>query len=231
MTVKHPAKFPGTILDEIGDYVDQWTQLQGFTQPVRILDPFAGVGTIFRLAERFDWVDITGIELEPEWADAAPQSGRMICGDAFEHMVLLADLGYEPHFIITSPAYGNRMADHHVAKDNSRRHTYRHYLGRDLDARNAGAIQWGKDYRDFHTVAWSLAVDLLAPGGVFVLNIKDHIRKGEAQDVPSWHTSVLCELGLRMRGLVAVPVGGLRHGENHKARVGHEYLKIFTKDY
>ena len=45
--------------------------------------------------------------------------------------------------ICTSPTYGNRMADHHEARDGSPRDTYRHVLGRPLTPGNSGALHWG----------------------------------------------------------------------------------------
>ena len=47
--------------------------------------------------------------------------------------------------VVTSPTYGNRMADHHNAKDGRRRITYTHNLGRTLTPGNSGAMQWGED--------------------------------------------------------------------------------------
>jgi hypothetical protein len=57
--------------------------------------------------------------------------------------------------ICTSPTCGNRMADHHEARDISPRHTYRHVLGRPRTPGNSGALQWGdgiagEEYRALH---------------------------------------------------------------------------------
>ena len=65
--------------------------------------------------------------------------------------------GYDAEYfdaVVTSPCFGNRMADHHNAKDNSKRHTYRHYLGRELTKGSAAGMQWGEEYKHFHTEAW-----------------------------------------------------------------------------
>jgi hypothetical protein len=42
------------------------------------------------------------------------------------------------------------MADHFTAKDNSKRITYRHYLGRPLNKENTWMMQWGNAYKDKH---------------------------------------------------------------------------------
>ena len=39
---------------------------------------------------------------------------------------------------------------------------------------------------------------VLKPGGVFLLNIKDHIRGGELQHVAGWHVTQLCRLGFTL---------------------------------
>jgi tRNA G10 N-methylase Trm11 len=74
--------------------------------------------------------------------------------------------------IVTSPTYGNRLADHHRASDPLLRRSYTHDLGRPLHSENSGAMQWGDAYRAFHRRAWAEAVRVLKPGGRFVLNVK-----------------------------------------------------------
>jgi hypothetical protein len=83
------------------------------------------------------------VELEPEWASQHP---RTMVGDA--RALPLPDATFD--MVVTSPTYGNRMTDHHNAKDGSRRITYTHNLGRTLTPGNSGAMQWGEDYRQLH---------------------------------------------------------------------------------
>lgn len=188
-----------------------------------ILDPFGGTGGIFDLGK---WlgpgVQFEAVEIEPEWAG---QDDRITCGNALD---LQWDDG-EFDAICTSPCYGNRMADHHNARDDSRRITYRHYLGRPLHPDNSGQLQWGREYRDFHIAAWAEAVRVLRPGGVFVLNVKDHIRGGERQDVVAFHLGVLLGLGLVQQDWIEVPVRGMGFGANRKARVDHEVIMSMGK--
>lgn len=160
---RHPAKYSDPILEK----------LKLFVLPEhRVLDPFAGVGRVHELD-----ADTWGVEIEPEWAAAHPKT---IVGNAL--MLPFKDKSFDA--VVTSCTYGNRMADHHEAKDPckhclfgkvytnngvrdvvelckkcegtglSRRNTYRHALGRPLHEDNSGQMQWGDEYRDFHIAAW-----------------------------------------------------------------------------
>src|SRR3990167_7947475 len=153
---KHPAKFGDAVLDAAVQLLYRVHAPGAKTDggPMTILDPFAGVGKVHRLRD-YGFLTI-GVEIEPEWADQSPHT---VVGDAL-------DLPWpNAHFdaICTSPSYGNRMADHHDAKDGSPRHTYRHYLGRPLSPHNSGAMQWGREYRAFHRRAWAEAARVLKP--------------------------------------------------------------------
>lgn len=90
--------------------------LQAAVPPERypfVLDPFAGVGKIHTLENH-----TSGIELEPEWAAQAPiNKGITIVGDALERMREWATFYVGFDAVVTSPTYGNRMADHHDAKE------------------------------------------------------------------------------------------------------------------
>lgn len=177
----------------------------------RVLDPFAGVGGIHTLADHGH--DTTGIELEPEWAHQHP---RTVCADARTAADLFAAGSFDA--ICTSPAYGNRMADHHEARDGTYRRTYRHLLGRPLTDGNTGAMQWGDAYRDLHRDVWGAVVPLLRPGGRFVLNCRDHTRKGERQYVTAWHIDNLERLGLALVDTTEVGTPGFRFGANAATR-------------
>jgi tRNA G10 N-methylase Trm11 len=104
---KHPAVFPDEVIELAREAIDT-SMLGGY--PIKVLDPFAGVGGVHKLV-RFPYVQTTGVELMPRWAAQNP--GTMV-GDA---TVLPAN--WTGHFdaVFTSPCYGNRMADHHEAND------------------------------------------------------------------------------------------------------------------
>jgi len=213
----HPARFSDPILNTIADHVDG-AQV--------ILDPFAGTGRVHELRYRANVTETIGIEIEPEWADKHPDT-RL--GDALD----LGAAGIEAASvdqIVTSPTYGNRMADHHDAKDDSVRNTYKHTLGRDLNDNNSGQMQWGPEYRDFHRRAWAQAVAALKPGGRFTVNIKNHVRAGEVQRVVEWHIDTLMhEFGLHMLAMDIVGTRGLAAGANDNVRTSHEFVITFEK--
>jgi hypothetical protein len=96
----HPAKFSAPILEVLRDIIPEGA---------RVLDPMAGVGLIHSLEGR----KTVGIELEPWWACAHP---RTMVGNC-------KALPFPDHswpWVVTSPTYANRMADHHDAKERCR---------------------------------------------------------------------------------------------------------------
>lgn len=149
----HPAEYSFEVLEIIREIVPSG---------VRVLDHMAGTG--WRLATTLDDCEVVGIELEPEWADAHP------CVRQGNALHLPFEDG-EFMWVVNSPVYGNRMSDHHDAKERCkacsgtgvaqgktglipcekcigkgfrsyRRRTYKHTLGRDLHPDNAGQLHW-----------------------------------------------------------------------------------------
>lgn len=234
---RHPAKFSKSVLDELNAWLlkdhPAWSAVAK-----TLYDPFAGVGKVFELQRRN--LVVYGTEIEREWAEQHPEG--MVCIDAFEFMK--SGSGYQ-HFdlagrllsvppggfdyIVTSPTYGNRMADHHQAKDGSKRHTYKHYLGRDLSEMNSGQLQWGDEYRDFHRAAWKACYKVTRPGGKILVNVKDHIRKGARQLVVDFHINALTAAGYVVTDAVKVDTPGMKHGENGEVRVDGEWIVIAQK--
>lgn len=218
MAVRHPARYTPVILDKMEEII---ARAYGAHDLISILDPFAGVGTIHQLRDRHpEWVTV-GVELEPEWATQHPFT---IVGDAtklsfFDNLV---------DVIATSPCYGNRMADNY-AGDGTRRHTYRISLGRPLTDNSAAGMQWGAAYRNLHTAAWAEAERVLKPGGMFLLNISDHIRDGEMVPVSHWHVSALSRLGLNLVGWHPINTPRQREGANGDLRAPCEWVFHFTK--
>lgn len=205
--MKHPAKFTDRHLDEARKFLGAPGKM--------VLDPFAGVGTVHKLRPDFETY---GVELEPEWACASPYT---YIADA-----LVLPFGANTFdAIVTSPTFGNRMADHHEARDDSRRNTYRHVLGRELSISNSGGMQWGPQYRIFHIAAWQEAIRVLKPGGLFIVNLKDHIRRGHRQRVTDWHLEVLQGLGLTHTDTAMIPTRGLAMGENSAVRINYETVE------
>ena len=216
---KHPAPYTDALLPIMAGLLPKG--------PALILDPFCGTGKVARLQSWLPNAIFYGYEIEPEWAEQARAAGCIVTtGDCRQ-------MHYPNNYITaicTSPTYANRLADHHEARDNSPRHTYRHTLGRPLSPGNSGQLQWGDAYRAFHLEAWTECRRVLQPGGILVLNVKDHIRKGELQPVTNWHAVTLLMLGFTCTARVHVPCPGQRHGANGHLRVNYESVLQFRKD-
>lgn len=189
----------------------------------RVLDPFAGVGRIHELPGLVDWeMETVGVEIEPEWANLHE---RTLVGNALA--LVFDDAAFDA--VVTSPTYGNRLADSHNARDGSIRRSYTHDLGRELSDDNSGSMQWGDEYREFHRKAWTEASRVLRPGGRLVLNISDHIRRGKRQHVSSWHAETIIVLGFALVDATRVETPRLREGANADLRVPAELVFAFDK--
>lgn len=211
--ISHPARFSDGLMPIFAQFLEPgW----------HILDPFAGVGGIHDLREFID-VKTVGVEIEPEWVEKHPDN----------QLGTALDLTFDDECfdaIVTSPTYGNRLADHHEASDPEKRRTYRHDLGRALHDDNSGSLQWGPKYRDFHLKAWEEVLRVLRPGGRFVLNIKDHIRDGRRQHVSDWHLGTLRDLGCVLIDCDRLAPPHLRFGANAESRVEAELVLVFSKE-
>lgn len=211
--VAHPAVFSDKILPVLASLLTP--------EHRTILDPFAGVGRVHELRGLVNWeVSTVGIELESEWADLHPDTH---VGNALS--LKFGDGSFDA--VVTSPTYGNRLADHHNARDGSIRRSYTHDLGRALHDDNSGDLHWGEEYRDFHVKAWVEAKRVLRIGGRIVLNISDHIRQRQRQYVSSWHTQTLLQLGFVLVDAARVVTPRLRQGANAQARVSSELVLAF----
>ena len=218
--ISHPARYSAGMLPIFVDIMAY--ELFASFVSLKVLDPFAGTGRIHDLRDLIT-VETVGVELEAEWADLHADT---ICGNALH-------LPFEDHefdVICTSPTYGNRLADSHNASDPERRRSYTHDLGRKLHDDNSGAMQWSLEYREFHLKAWAEAVRVLRPGGLFILNIKDHIRDGVQQPVSTWHAATLVSLGLDYDPELSqgVPTRHLRQGSTPE-RAGQELVLVFKR--
>lgn len=243
----HPAEWSDEILAIIAKIIPE-----GAT----VLDPMAGTG--WRLERALPGRTLFGIELEPEWARGAEwvKSGNA------KHLPFLDGI-FE--WVVTSPTYANRMADAHDAKERCKncsglglvddgescpkckgkgfrdykRLTYRHRLGRTLHQDSTASLGWlgrkGDKYRADHEEIWAEVWRVLAPGGRFILNVKNHYRtlvKGQPAEemlVAEWHRDTLLALGFRLDRTIEVPTPGMRFGANREARAEHEYVMVFAK--
>jgi tRNA G10 N-methylase Trm11 len=215
--MKHPAPYSPAVLTEIQAILDLRIGRGG-----NVLDPFGGIGGIHDLIG----YDTLAWEIEKEWATISLTRGKTIWRDA--RIPVEPKVHSALDAIVTSPTYGNRMADHHDAKDGSYRRTYRHLLGRPLTEGNSGGMQWGEEYRQLHREVYAAVTPLVREGGLFILNIKDHIRAGKHQLVGYFHAAALVSLGWRYRSMTEIPTKGFRFGQNHNLRLP-ERLYTFVK--
>jgi DNA modification methylase len=223
----HPAKFNDQIIGAIAAVLTARGLMR--RSELRLLDPFAGTGRVGELARHGFEGELYLNEIEHEWAGEGMQYNPacIVVGDARQ-------LPWRNPFfdlVVTSPCYGNRMADCHTPalSDTSDRITYRHKLGRPLSSGSAGGLQWGPSYKDLHVQVWQEVHRVLRPGGLLIVNVKDHYRGDELQRVTCWHADRLAWLfgGPVERRKVASP--GMRKGSNGKKRVDHEELLIVSK--
>lgn len=215
----HPAKFNAALLAELARLI--WLEahrLRRARRPVRVLDPFGGTG-------RLQWcaggpVHVVAGDLELEWLTQAP-------GDTVRADACRLPFGDDTFDVVaTSPTYGNRMADRYDGRDGSRRHTYRIDLDRMPTAGSSAVMQWGDEYRQLHAQAWAEAARIIRPGGLLIVNVKDHKRRGEWQQVPAWHADAMSSAGFDLEAELDVAVDGLRDGTNHDDRAEHEQLLV-----
>lgn len=206
----HPAKFSAPILQALIVLVQEL----GISTA---LDCFAGVGGIHSLP-----IQTFGIELEDLWARS--HDGPVSVGDATRLPV--RDNAVDA--VITSPVYGNRMSDHHVARDSSRRNTYTHTLGQPLRSGNAGTMRFpGVAYEELHRKAWAEARRVAR--SYLIVNCSDFIAKGELVRVCDWHMDVISALGMTHAETVLVETRRNRFGANGALRVDHERIMVFRQ--
>ena len=251
----HPAKFTPAIVDAIGELVLDHFAPPVLDRPPALLDPFAGVGGIHALRPE---VETHGVELEPEWAAASPWTevgdatslrwaddtfdvvatspcyGNRMADhhDAEERCSACGGTGQGPTFVDhlakTGPAVCAKCSG--AGSRDHRRITYRHRLQRPLSPGSAAGLQWGPAYRHLHIAAWREALRVLRPGGLFVLNIKDHVRGGKLQRVPEWHVQTLQALGARLYQARPIETPGMGFGANRDARAEFELVVTFLVD-
>lgn len=220
----HPAKYSPAVLDAMRSLVyDEGARLG---RKPSLLDPFAGVGRIHQLD---DVARTVGVELEPEWAACHKLT---LVGDATKLHELFKAQRFD--VIATSPCYGNRTADHHNARDGSRRITYKHKLKRDPSEGSAAVMHWGHAYRELHELFLSSAHRTVKRGGLLIVNMSNHLattgsgeqRAQRVQYVVEWWVGAVAAAGFTIEQLVPIETPRMRDGANADARVACEHLIV-----
>lgn len=242
---KHPAKFSPAILDVLAREVSREHNRRvkaGHDRalPLLLVDPFAGVGRCHTLAMPGK-VHTLGVEIQHQWAACHRQT---VCADSLEWMAApsyripnFPDWPGGADIVATSPCYGNRLADHHDARDGSRRRSYTHDLGEMPAEGSSAVLHWGPAYWRFHATAYRRIYDLLWPGGLFLLNVSDIVRGKAMISATQWHLGAALTAGFDPAGpsrwAMAVTTPRLRHGANHghHADEGEETRAAFEVVY
>lgn len=217
--MKHPSVYSDALISIFNELIPADSH---------VLDPMAGIGKIAQIKSLGWHGQIACNELEPEWLETSAYLGKIdmtTSGDA-------RCMPYESCWfdvIVTSPTYGNRMADHFNPKDKSRRITYKQYLGRDLTPGNTGRMQFGHVYCDTHLAIYYECHRVLRNGGLFILNVSDHIRNGRVIHVAEWHKQAMEMCGFEYKFEIRVATPRMRFGRNREKRVDHELVVVFRK--
>ena len=212
--MKHPAKYTDKFLPIFAEILKDCKT---------VLDPFAGTGKISEIKKYGFTGKVICNEIEKEWTGNTDVDKWHI-GDA-EKMEYLQDNSIDA--ICTSPTYGNRMADHFEAKDNSHRITYHHYLGKPLNENNTGKMQWGKKYQEKHKAIFGELKRVIKDNGILIINISDHIRAGEIIPVVGWYIYELENAGFKLKENIEVKTPRMKFGENRQ-RVDCESILVFN---
>lgn len=242
---RHPAKLHLGLLQKL---IDRYT-LPGDT----LFDPMAGSGSLMFAATQQRNVILR--ELEYEYVSLIEQSVPIIrrAAGLFAGMI---DYGQAdarrvevPRFdhIITSPPYGFE-ASGGMTENRRRRHEQLESLGRKLGQRsntysigfryaggntNIGNKSGGNYWREMRTVYMRMA-EIMPAGGMMILILKNHHRRGKLIDVVS-QTVVECEsIGLtvverHMRMVDNPSIWQRRRVEQGLPIVDHEDVLVFRR--
>lgn len=193
-----------------------------------LYDPMAGDGEGLRVIAGALDCGHFGSEIEPEFI----KNPMIVARDcrAFADPVEIA---------VTSPAYGNRMADQYLGTPEERRlrdeegvmprrRSYAIALGRPCSDGSGAALQWGEAYRSLHGDIYRHVIHVNRPR-IFLVNITSHFRAKQYQPVAEWTLGTILSLGMVLVDFDFVETLGFRDGQNREDRVGGENLYLFAR--
>lgn len=222
----HPAKYSSSVLDALGELWDFWLQPPEPDRPSRVLDPWAGVGRIHRIASLA--VRTFAVELELNWAASTEHANRTV--SATTRRLPFADGVFDA--VTGSPVYMNRMRDSHMARDTSKRNTYTHQMraltgfkDEQLHPDNMGAMT-NTQYRAAAAEHIAELLRVSKPGAFWFINLSNSIEDGEENNcVEQWiNWLTLRSLHIREVRPVATPRNGF--GANGDARCDYEVVVV-----
>lgn len=241
MTSPHPAPFSQPIMDVLKDLIADW--------PGPILDPYAGCGRVHELGRDDTW----GVEIEREWAESSPltiwsDSSSLTVLDHHEHLASVRHLGvdYErwisfprPRAIVTSPDYGNRMADAYLGTPEElseraasgkppRRKGYAISLGRALSPGSTSREHFGPGYISAHTKVMTAVTGVCLPDAMAAVNVSDFFKAKKRVLVVSFWVQLLRTLGWNIIDMIPVGTRRYRDGTNSELRVDAEQIIVAT---
>ncbi len=209
----HPAKFSDVILDHIATIIPANTEW--------IYDPMAGIGKITELGNAYKY---HCNEIELEWSSQI-QADIVTACDAKNVMFIPGSV------VITSPPYGNRMADCFIT-DNKRSMMGRYAgdLGRRLSKGNAGALNFGNSYTLMMTEIYQSIFNRMSKGESFILNVSNFIKNGVEQNVIGFYLTLFVINGYTLDSCQPINTPrDKRHGANSHVRVDHEVVMKWRK--
>ena len=225
----HPATYTKGLLPIFADIIA--THLEHDFGATKILDPMAGEGSIFDLRDELHRRNRRGIIIEASDVHPWHHGRRDHRGDRLVQTADATALEWDDEdfdVIVTSPPYGNRMADK-LSVDGDHRHTYADRRGEDAGPTDTSGMQWGNAYRTTMATIWAELFRVLRGDGLLILNCKDHIRDGHYIDVTGFNAGALVRLDLVPVATRFLVTPGVQGVENADARTPGEYVIAFRK--
>jgi SAM-dependent methyltransferase len=217
--MKHPAKYTDA-------FIPIFARLLIEHNCHTVLDCMAGTGKIALVKNYGFEGKVFANDIEQDWVESDYPVDYWSQGDA-AHMNLFKDGAFDA--ICTSPTYGNRLSEVYKAREGSDHITYTLRIGRPLSLENTGGMQWGTKYRIKHVEIYIECKRVLRPGGLMLINISNHIRRGKEIDVVNWTRNCLHAQGLRQIEDIEIEIPRLRHGCSANLRVLKEHILVLEK--